>query len=227
MVAIKKVCIVGISGKLGRYMVDECLNRGYEVTGVCREQSVGKLDEFKDRITVYGGATDDAAVVAKAVTGCDGVLAVLVPWGVDGFAQGTARAVVETAPSDARLVFSSGWHVARDDKDTYSFGLRALFGVVGVVGRLFRVFDLADQERACQYVFDGDTKWTVARGCALDEGPSQGTPRWARHIGDPVLASGLAATMRRVDFARFMVDALADDDLIHVAPALVGADSAR
>ncbi len=42
-----RVCIVGASGKLGRYMVQHALDRGYEVVGVCREQSVGKLDAFK------------------------------------------------------------------------------------------------------------------------------------------------------------------------------------
>ena len=36
-----KVCIVGASGKLGRYMVRHALGRGHEVVGVCREQSVG------------------------------------------------------------------------------------------------------------------------------------------------------------------------------------------
>ena len=38
----KKICIVGASGKLGRYMVQHALDRGYEVVGVCRERSVGK-----------------------------------------------------------------------------------------------------------------------------------------------------------------------------------------
>ena len=45
----KKVCIVGASGKLGRYMVEHSLNQGYQVVGVCREQSVPKLDAYKDR----------------------------------------------------------------------------------------------------------------------------------------------------------------------------------
>jgi putative NADH-flavin reductase len=31
-----KVCIVGASGKPGRYMVKHALDRGYEVVGVCR-----------------------------------------------------------------------------------------------------------------------------------------------------------------------------------------------
>jgi putative NADH-flavin reductase len=39
-----RVCIVGASGKLGQYIVQQSLDRGYEVVGVCREQSVGKLD---------------------------------------------------------------------------------------------------------------------------------------------------------------------------------------
>ncbi len=29
----KKICIVGASGKLGRYMVQHALDRGYEVVG--------------------------------------------------------------------------------------------------------------------------------------------------------------------------------------------------
>ena len=47
-----RVCIVGASGKLGQYMVQQSLDRGHEVIGVCREQSVGKLDAFEGRITV-------------------------------------------------------------------------------------------------------------------------------------------------------------------------------
>ncbi|MGH3455624.1 MAG: hypothetical protein ACRDP2_14470, partial [Nocardioidaceae bacterium] len=50
-------------GKLGQYMVQHALDRGDAVVGVCREQSVGKLDAFKDRITIVLGATDDREVI--------------------------------------------------------------------------------------------------------------------------------------------------------------------
>ena len=65
-----RVCILGASGKLGRYMVGHALNEGYEVVGVCREQSIPKLDEFADRIELHGGATDDREVIEKAIAGC-------------------------------------------------------------------------------------------------------------------------------------------------------------
>jgi len=58
-----KLCIVGASGQLGRYMVRHALDRGHEVVGVCRAKSVGKLDAFKGRITLVPGATNDREVI--------------------------------------------------------------------------------------------------------------------------------------------------------------------
>ena len=214
-----KVCIIGASGKLGRYMVQHCLDRGYEVVGVCRAQSVDKLASFGDRIQVVPGATNDPEVIARAVKGCDGVLTVLVPWGTQQYATGTAQAVLEHAEPDARLVFSCGWHITRDGKDRYSLGFRLMLKVFGAIARLTRFADLRDQVEACRRIFASDRRWTVVRGSDLEEGESEGLPAWSEHVGDPILASNRT---RRIDFALFMVEALTNDELIHVAPAIVG-----
>jgi len=95
-----RVCIVGASGKLGRYMIQHALDRGYEVVAVCRAQSVGKLDAFKGRISVVPGATNDPEVIKRAVAGCGGVLVVLVPRGIHGYSTGTAQAVLDHAPKE-------------------------------------------------------------------------------------------------------------------------------
>jgi hypothetical protein len=214
-----KVCIIGASGKLGRYMVQHALDRGYEVIGVCRERSVGKLDEFKGRITVMPGATNDRAVIKRAVAGCDGVLTVLVPWGVHHYSTGTAQAVLDFARPDARLIFSCGWHITRDGQDVYPATLKREETFARWFGRLTRVIDIDDQVEACRRIFASDTRWTVVRGSDLEEGESQGLPVWSRHVGDPILASNMT---RRVDYALFMVEALKNDELIHEAPAIVG-----
>ncbi|MBL4684340.1 MAG: NAD(P)H-binding protein [Nannocystaceae bacterium] len=221
-----KVCIVGASGKLGRYMIQHALDRGYEVVGVCREQSVTKLDDFADRITIVAGATDDREVIKRAVAGCDGVLTVLVPWGMKGYASGTAQAVLDFAEPSARLVFSCGWHITLDGKDVYSKKLLALVKIGGFLARLARVVDLDDQVEACRRIFASETRWTVVRGSDLEEGESQGLPVWSRHVGDPILVSNLT---RRTDFALFMVDAVSNDDVVREAPAIVGGqtESAR
>jgi NAD(P)-dependent dehydrogenase (short-subunit alcohol dehydrogenase family) len=214
-----RVCIVGASGKLGQYMVQQSLDRGYEVVAVCREQSVGKLDAFKGRITVIPGATDDRDVIKRAVAGCDGALVVMTPRGVNGYSTGTTQAVLDHAPPGARLIFSCGWHITLDGKDVYSLKLKTLVKVFGPLARLARFADLDDQVEAARRIFASDTRWTVVRGSDLEEGESQGLPVWSGHVGDPILESNIT---RRVDFALFMVEALDNDALVHEAPAIVG-----
>jgi NAD(P)-dependent dehydrogenase (short-subunit alcohol dehydrogenase family) len=214
-----RVCIVGASGKLGLYMVQHALDRGYEVVAVCREVSVDKLEEFSGRITIIPGATDDRQVIERAVAGCDAVLTVLVPRGVHHYSSGTAQAVLDLARPGARLVFSCGYHITRDGQDVYSWKVKALVTVAGRLARLLRLIDLDDQVEASQRIFASDTRWTVVRGSDLEEGEPQGLPVWSRHVGNPILESNLT---RRVDFARFMVEAIQNDELVHETPAIVG-----
>jgi NAD(P)-dependent dehydrogenase (short-subunit alcohol dehydrogenase family) len=217
-----RVCVVGASGKLGRYMVQHALDRCYAVVAVCREVSVDKLEEFSDRITIIPGMTDDREVIGRAVAGCDGVLTVLVPRGVQHYSSGTAQAVLDQARPGARLVFSCGSHITRDGQDVYSWKVKMLVSVAGRLARVFRLVDLDDQVEACRRVFASHTRWTVVRGSDLEEGEPQGLPVWSRHVGDPILKSNLT---RRVDFARFMVEAIKNDELVHEAPAIVGCQS--
>lgn len=216
---MKQVCIVGASGKLGRYLVGHALDRGHRVVGVCRERSVRKLAAYADRISIVPGATSDRAVIAAAVAGCDGVLTVLVPWGRRQLATRTAQAVLDLAPPGARLVFSCGWHISRDGQDRYPAGLLRQEKMARWLGRLTGLVDIDDQIEACRRVFASETRWTVVRGSDLEEGPAEGLPVWSRHVGDPILASNRT---RRVDFARFMVEALDDEELVREAPAIVG-----
>lgn len=218
-----KVCVVGASGKLGHYMIQHLLDRGHEVVGVCRLESVGKLARFADRMTIHPGKTNDRAVIQRAVAGCDGVLVVLAPWGIQQYSSGTAQAVMDFAEPGARLVFSCGWHISRDGADRYSWFFRAFVALFSFLGRVTRFAELDDQVEACRRIFASDTRWTVVRGSDLEEGASEGLPVWSRHVGDPILASNRT---RRVDFALFMVAALEDESLVRECPAIVSSKCA-
>ncbi|MDE2410197.1 MAG: NAD(P)H-binding protein [Sphingomonadales bacterium] len=212
--------IVGASGKLGQYLIEQALEEGHQVHGVCRRESMAKLDRFAERITIFPGRTDDPQVIGRALAGCDAVLTVLVPWGVDGYSTGTATAVLASAEPEARLVFSCGWHISRDGRDRYSLRLRMFVAAFGVVAQALRIGDIADQVEACRRIFASARRWTVVRCSAIEEGPGEGLPVWARHVGDPVLKRNRT---RRIDFARFMLAAVSDDTLIREAPAISGA----
>ncbi|MFE3444909.1 NAD(P)-dependent oxidoreductase [Nocardia sp. NPDC059180] len=216
---MRKVCIVGASGKLGQYMVRHALERGYEVVGVCRERSVPKLAEVADRITIVPGQTNDRDVIRTAVAGCDGVLTVLAPWGIQQYSSGTAQAVLDYADPDARLIFSCGWHVARDDKDEYTWRFKAIVRITTWLARLVRAVEIDDQVEAARRIFASDRRWTLVRASDLEEGEPQGLPIWRPHVGDPALATNRT---RRTDFALFMVEALTDNTLTHQSPAIVG-----
>src|SRR3979490_837755 len=216
-----RVCIVGASGKLGRYMVQHALDRDYDVGGGGRQQRGEKLDAFKERITVIPGATNDPEVIKRALAGCDGVLVVLVPRGVHGYSTGTAQAVLDHAHPSARLVFSCGWHITRDGQDVYSRKLKAIVKVFGPLARLARFAAPDDQAEACRRGCASDTRWPVVRGSDLGEGETQGLPVWSRHVGDPILESNIP---RRVDFALFMVAGLRKDEVVHEAPAVCGCE---
>ena len=190
--------------------------------GVCREQSVGKLDAFKDRITIVPGPTDDRDVIRKAVEGCDGVLTVLMPRGVHGYSTGTAEAVLAAAEPGARLVFSCGWHITRDGKDRYPWRMKALLAVFGPVAKLLRFADIGDQIRACNRIFASDTRWTVVRGSDLEEGESEGLPVWSRHAAIP---SSRATRPAASTSPSSLVDALTNDELVQEAPAIVSCKS--
>ena len=218
-----KICIVGASGKLGTYMVQHALDRGYEVVGVCRQRSVSKLEAFKGRITILPGATNDREVIKQAVAGCDGVLTVLVPWGRQHYSSGTAQAVLDYAPPGARLVFSCGWHITRDGKDVNPPSLEREEKIARWLTRIIPLVDLDDQVEACRRVFASNTRWTVVRGSDLEEGEGQGLPVWSRHVGDSILASnGHAAWTTPCSWS----PRSKDDSLIHEAPAIVGCRTA-
>jgi hypothetical protein len=222
-----KIGIVGISGKLGLYMTEECLQRGWTVSGVCRPDSVKKVEaRFAEEIAcrkvkVYPGFTDNRTVMEQAISDCDHVLTVLAPWSKT-YSSDTAQAVLDFSKADARLIFSCGWHISMDGKDVIPWKIKAIVAILGPIGKLLMGVNLDDQVYATNLIFASDKKWTVVRGSDLEEGPSQGLPIWSEHVGDKAIESNLT---RRIDFAKFMVQAVLDDALIHKAPAICGCET--
>lgn len=216
----KHIAIVGASGKLGRYLIEESLLQGYRVTAICRPQSIAKLWLWEGIIDIIPSYSDDQEILAKVLADVDVVLTVMVCWGMKGYATNTVEAVLKGAPETARLIFSSGWHISRDGLDKYPLSLHCFVRVFGAVARCLRIADIRDQERAARRIFESDRPWTLVRASDLEEGESEGMPVWAEHVGDVRIQHN---RLRRMDFAKFMVAAINDKALLQKAPAIASA----
>lgn len=220
-----KVAIIGASGKSGRYLVKECLEKGYEVVGVCRESSVPKLGELADKITVVPGPTSDREIIRKAVRGCDGVITVIVaPGRRSTYATETVSAVLEEA-KNARLVFSGSKRASQIvEGETRPFINRCELVLGGGIAWLLGLANISNMLASTELIYASQARWTVVRAPWLKEGESQGMPVTGSLEDERVAAN----EVRRVDFAKFMVAALQDDSLVHQAPVIAcAADAGR
>jgi putative NADH-flavin reductase len=81
MEIIMKIAILGATGNLGTYYVDEALRRGHNVTAISRHAS--KLPKH-DNLTIVELDVNDVNALAKALEGQDAVLSALAYDSADG-----------------------------------------------------------------------------------------------------------------------------------------------
>jgi putative NADH-flavin reductase len=202
-----KLVVFGAAGKSGRQIVEQALASDHEVTAFVRNPAAIKTKHPK--LNVVRGDALDAASVAEAIAGQDGVL----------FAIGTNRRSTITVCADStrniisamkehgvrRFIILSAYG-ASETKDTalYSKVLRSLIGK--------RVEDKDRQEelvRAC------DLEWVLVRPPLLTNGPRRGSYRVGFDI--PIK---LFSSVSRADVAEFMLKQLTDNTYLHQAPTI-------
>jgi putative NADH-flavin reductase len=123
-----KILLLGATGRTGRYLLQESLDRGHIVHVLVRDKS--KLKITHTNLTVYEGTPLDKAVLNTAMTGCDAILSALNisrcndwPWSnlrtPKDFLSSVMKVIIELAPQHGiqRIVFTSAWGVAETRTD--------------------------------------------------------------------------------------------------------------
>jgi putative NADH-flavin reductase len=196
-----RIAVFGATGRTGRPLVRQALDRGHDVVAFARSPS--KLDAEDDALTVVEGDAYTGEGVAEAVTGADAVVSVL--------------GQTDAGPDDLLTVAGDHLFDAMAEADVDRFvtlvgaGVREegesvpLAGkVVGAALRLFARDVLADAEEHVRRTRDTDLEWTVVRAPRLGDGDGTGEYR----AGDVRL--GFDA-IDRPDVAAFILDCLEDD----------------
>lgn len=206
-----KVAIIGASGKTGINLVRESLRRGDQVVAVCRDTSVGKLDEFAghDGFTIMAPAVvSDEATLTRALAGCDAVVAVLLSVHrlkatelVRSLAKATAANGVK------RLVFTAGEVTAvREEGEVFTPRQRLLLALARPISWL-TPYSVTDMLESSELVHQqGGWEWTIVRAPTLCDTPPVGY-RFCE-LSEVTSAHALS----REDYAACMLDSLSNPE---------------
>lgn len=206
-----KIAIIGASGRTGTRLVRESLRRGYEVVGVCRDSSAGKLGEFAGQqgfTLTTAPVVSDEAMLTQALAGCDAVVAVPITVRRLKATELVAALAKATAANGVkRLVFTAGEiTVVLAEGETHTLRQRIMLAVITPIMWL-TPYSLTDMRKATELIKQqSDWEWTIVRAPTLTDSPPVGY----RFCGISEVTSKHA--LSREDYAACLLDSLKEPD---------------
>jgi putative NADH-flavin reductase len=205
-----KIAIFGATGKVGRHLVDQALERGDRVTAFVRDPS--KLTTQRhERLKVVQGNVQNPKDVEQAVAGTDAVLSALGQTKTsskDVLTEGIKNIVAAMNKHGVRRLVSLTGAGVRDPKDEPKLVDR----VIGSLLKLLQRDLLEDAVGAARVIQESDLDWVIVRAPVLNEGEKKGEYR----VGYVGKESG--TRLSRADLAGFMLEQTTDDTYLHQAP---------
>ncbi|HYB45389.1 MAG TPA: NAD(P)H-binding protein [Nitrososphaerales archaeon] len=208
-----RVAVLGATGRTGREILRQALDKGLEVNALAREPS--KLGELGERVSVVKGDATDPVAVGRLVAGSGAVLSAL------GLVKGSPPDLMASSCSNIaaamkkegvkRLVILTNTGV-KDPADRPPVTQRLLrMGLRVLNDRL-----LSDTIKAAEVIEESGLDWTLVRAPILTDGPKTG------HYRVGALASGMPLRVSRADVADFMLSCALDAMFVREKPVIAG-----
>jgi len=207
------VALLGATGMVGRFIIQESLSRGYDVRALARTPA--KLDEYRDRIAIVKGDARDPEIIRQLLNGSDVVISALGPVKADGDAakfvstavtNNVLREIENQKISQYLLVSGGGVVIPGDKRNLLGWWIRTLV-------RLGLSDVLRDKQAEYAVLADSTADWTLVRAPLIDPEP----------FVSPALVSVKsppAFRLRAAELARFMVDQIELREYIRQGPFL-------
>lgn len=206
-----KLTIFGATGKTGKYLVEQALQQGHQVTAFTR--SPEKLTMENPELAAVTGDVRDLDPVLEAVGGADAVISVLGPTeNKPTFAVTTGtKNILEAMQTHNvdRLIISAGAGVG-DPQDEPKLINKLINWILKLTARW--VYE--DMVQTVETVRASDLDWTVVRVPMLVDGEPTG------EIREGYVGKGLGPRITRGDLAKYILDQLQREDQIQQSPAI-------
>ncbi len=204
-----KIIVFGSTGTVGKHVIKQALDKGYEVTAFAR--NIAKITLNHERLHKVAGDVLDRASVGAAMPRHDAVLVVLGAGRKGGVRSSGTQNIIKAmhAQGVKRLICQSSLGVG-DSRDNLNFFWKYI-----MFGLLLRLA-YADHELQEQYVRDSGLDWTIVRPGAFTDGEHTGK---YRH-GFSGIEKKIALKISRADVADFLLKQLVDMRYLHKSPGL-------
>ena len=208
------IALLGATGMVGNYLLQEALNRGYRVRALARTPA--KLDAFRDQITIIEGDALDPTVIEELLRGSDVVITAIGP--VKGDTEAgrfvstrVSKNIVTHIQSDPTaqisqyiVVSGAGVKMPGDERDLFGWWVRTLaqLGLRSV---------LQDKQAEYDVLAESGIDWMLVR-CPLIEPEA--------FVGNPnvYLLSPPAYRVRAGELAHFIMDQVEARDYLQQGP---------
>lgn len=206
-----KLLIFGATGKVGRHLVEQALERGHEVTAFARHPE--KLGPSREKLRLAKGDVLEIGSIIAAMRGQDGVLCALgMPLlNKKGLrARGTANIVQAMEEVGVRRLVCLSALGTGDSAELLPF--RYKFILVPLLMRHL----YADHELQETHVRNSGLDWVIARPANFVEGERTGEYRHGFTAGEEAPALKISTA----DVADFMLKQVNDETYLRRTPAL-------
>ncbi|MFT6287464.1 MAG: hypothetical protein ACJA09_002218 [Alcanivorax sp.] len=208
------VAILGSTGMVGNYLLQEALNRGYRIRALARTPA--KLNAYRDQITVIEGDALDPEVIEELLSSSDVVITAIGPVKADTEASRflstrVSKNIVTYIESDPAtqisqyiVVSGAGVKMPGDERDLFGWWVRTL-------AQLGLRSALQDKQAEYGVLAESRIDWMLVR-CPLIEPEA--------FVGNPAvsLLSPPAFRVRAAELADFIMDQIQARDYLRQGP---------
>jgi putative NADH-flavin reductase len=207
MKQLKRIAVLGGTGKAGRFVIKQLLDKGYQVKALTRNPV--KLTQSSQSLEIIQGDARDAETIRLLLKGCDAVISTIGPaMKTPDTCSITTGHVIESARRNhiKRYIELAGLAIdTPSDKKGFKTKL-----VVSIM-KLFVPAIIADRQKAYGLLSGSDLDWTLVRSSMIELTD-------ARRSVKTSLTDSPGRKISATDLANFLVDQLTDKEFIRKAP---------
>ncbi|WFU13356.1 SDR family oxidoreductase (plasmid) [Rhizobium sp. CB3090] len=209
-----KIALFGATGPTGKYIIEEGLRRGYELSAYTRDTA--KLSDYASKIAIVTGDLKDREAIRRNIAGSDAVISALGPNGAKTqealpVMNGLRNVISAMDELGVRRLVQVSTSSHRDPQDSFDLKAKAMGMLIKLIAR-----GAYDDIKAIGALISGSgLDWTLVRLPFLKDGPANGGPA----VGFYGKAK-LGMKLSRGNLAKFLFDQVSSREFVRAAPGI-------